>query len=120
LARPPLLRRHARAGAQLDRHGLPAAIDPLSPSALHLLSLAGSVRASLAVVRHDLAIDAIAIPPEAAQAGSAMPIDTGLGRVLDAACKDGTLSLATNDDCTPPGDTAPRACARVVQVRSAR
>jgi len=94
-------------------------IDPLSPSTLHLLSLAGSVRPSLAVVRRNLAIDPVAIPPEAVQAGSAVPIDTGLGRVLDAAWMDGTLSLAMNDACTPPGDTTPRACARVVQVKTA-
>src|SRR5271157_888282 len=49
-----------------------------------------------------------------------MPIDTGIGRVLDAVWRDGTLSVATNDACTPPGDTTPGACARVMQVSTTK
>jgi len=97
-----------------------AAIDPLFASVLHLLSLSGPLRPSLAIARRDLAIDPVAIPPSAAQAGSAVPIDTGIGRVLDAVWRDGTLSVATNDACTPPGDTTPRACARVMQVSTTK
>src|SRR5271166_1368674 len=56
-------------------------------------------------------------PPVAPQKGdSGNPLDTGDGRLLDAAYRDGLLWASGNAACTPTGDTIARSCLQYVEV----
>jgi hypothetical protein len=56
-------------------------------------------------------------PPVAPQKGnSSNPIDTGDGRLLDAAFRDGLLWASGNASCTPSGDTTARSCLDYIEV----
>jgi hypothetical protein len=58
-------------------------------------------------------------PPVAPQKGnSSNPIDTGDGRLLDAAFRDGLLWASGNASCTPPSDTIARSCLQYVEVET--
>jgi len=54
--------------------------------------------------------------PRAAQPGGAMPIDSGDLRLLSAVFSSGIIWTSAGDGCTPAGDTAQRACLRLVQL----
>ena len=65
------------------------------------------------------AISEIDPPPVAPQKGnSSNPIDTGDGRLLDAAFRDGLLWASGNASCTPPSDTIARSCLQYVEVET--
>ncbi len=55
-------------------------------------------------------------PPPASQSGSAAEIDTGDVRFLNAVWRGGRLWTGGSDACRPSGDTATRACGRLVQI----
>jgi len=57
-------------------------------------------------------------PPQAPQAGSFVPLDTGDERVASAVWRDNSLWLAGNERCTPTGDVTPRSCLRFVEIRT--
>ena len=64
-----------------------------------------------------LAIAEIDPPPVAPQKGnSSNPIDTGDGRLLDAAFRDGLLWASGNASCTPSSDTIARSCLQYIEV----
>ena len=66
-----------------------------------------------------LTISEIDPPPVAPQKGnSSNPIDTGDGRLLDAAFRDGLLWASGNASCTPPSDTIARSCLQYVEVET--
>ena len=58
-------------------------------------------------------------PPNAAQQGSATTIQTNDDRFLSADWRNGTLWVAGNDACLPPGDGVVRSCLRLVAVSAA-
>jgi hypothetical protein len=58
-------------------------------------------------------------PPKAVQPGiGTPPIETNDDRFLSADWRDGTLWVAGNDACTPPGDSAFRSCLRLLAVNA--
>ena len=63
-------------------------------------------------------IAATSMPPSALQAGSTTKIQTNDDRFLSADWSQGTLWLAGDDACTPPGDTAARSCLRLLAVNA--
>ena len=64
-----------------------------------------------------LAIAEIDPPPVAPQKGNTKnPIDTGDGRLLDAAFRDGLLWASGTASCTPTGDTIARSCLQYIEV----
>jgi hypothetical protein len=57
-------------------------------------------------------------PPDAAQLGSAILLQTNDSRVLSNAWQANSLYLTGNEACTPAGDTGPRSCLRVIEFRT--
>lgn len=64
-------------------------------------------------------ISGMGTPPSASQPGAANSIDTGDNRFETVTETNGSLWIGATDSCTPPGDTASRACARIIQVKLA-
>jgi len=58
-------------------------------------------------------------PPNARQKGSSVLLDTGDARVLSAAWRNGSLWIAGDEQCAPPGDTMTRTCLRIIEVDAA-
>src|SRR5262249_16112455 len=58
-------------------------------------------------------------PPDARQKGTNALIVTNDNSLLDAVYRDGKLWVSATSACTPPGDTAVRACARYIQIATA-
>lgn len=58
-------------------------------------------------------------PPDAKQLGTSTLIQTNDNRLLDAAYRDGKLWVSANSACIPTGDTATRACLRLIQFSTA-
>lgn len=57
-------------------------------------------------------------PPQAAQSGSGQLLETGDGRIETAVWQNNSLWAAASEACTPSGDSAPRSCLRVGEVRT--
>ena len=91
-------------------------VDNLVSSTLHLFTVTGAPSPGMTIPVSNIAIYPLRTPPQAAQAGTGTRLDTGDIRVQDATYRNGTVSLAANDACVPPGDTVSRSCARVVNV----
>lgn len=65
----------------------------------------------------DLPIQATSSPPLATEPDSpSYYINTGDGRVLDAAWYKGKMWVSFNDGCVPSGDSVQRSCLRLIQV----
>jgi hypothetical protein len=65
-----------------------------------------------------LAIRDWTTPPNAAQPGSAVLLDTGDASVLSAAVQNSSLWFTGNEACKPSGDTKSRSCLRLIEVRT--
>src|SRR5207244_11471646 len=82
-----------------------------------LLTITGEPGVSpVGVSRASLPINAWSAAPGAEQAGSSVLIETNDERVITAAWQNGSLWLGGNEACTPSGDTATRACRRLVEL----
>jgi hypothetical protein len=57
-------------------------------------------------------------PPNAVQAGSTVKLNTGDASVISAVWQRDSLWLGGNEQCIPSGDTVPRSCLRVIQIRT--
>ena len=80
-----------------------------------LYTITGAVP-SVTVSVVSLPIQWTAIPPGGQQRDSSVEIETNDARVTDAAWYNGKLWLSLNDACTPDGDTASRACLRLIEI----
>jgi hypothetical protein len=58
------------------------------------------------------------VPPNAAQPGSPVLLDTGDDSILTGAFEGASLWLAGNESCVPAGDTQTRSCLRIIEVRT--
>ncbi len=88
-------------------------------SAIRLISLVGVPPSRVSRTVDQLPVSALSAPPKALQAGTSTTVETNDRRALDAVWRSGVLSLAANDGCTPAGDSAERACARLVSISTA-
>jgi hypothetical protein len=70
------------------------------------------------VVTTQLAMGAVALPPNAQQPGTSSTLFTGDTRILSAAWSGGNLWFALNDGCTPAGDNQQRSCIRIGQINT--
>jgi hypothetical protein len=95
-----------------------ASIDEADDSTIDLFSVVGAPTPSMTipVSRISIAPYPITVPPPATQQGTGITLDTGDNRVQDAVFQNGTLTVAANDRCTPPGDSATRSCGRVIRI----
>jgi hypothetical protein len=59
---------------------------------------------------------ALSVPPNAAQKGSANLVTTNDQRYLTAVWQNSTLWVSGNDGCTPAGDSTQRSCARLDEI----
>jgi DNA-binding beta-propeller fold protein YncE len=64
-------------------------------------------------------INGMGTPPSASQPGAANSIATGDNRFESVTETNASLWIGATDSCTPAGDTASRACARIIQVKLA-
>lgn len=62
-------------------------------------------------------INGMNTPPSASQPGALNSLDTGDNRFESVTLTNNSLWIGATDSCTPPGDTASRACARIIQVK---
>jgi hypothetical protein len=91
-------------------------------SSLNVLSFSGlpnqSVNASLSTT--PIGIRSLLPPPDADQANSSTPINTGDIRFHSAAMdtSTGTTWLSANDGCVPQGDSTARSCLRIIALRN--
>ncbi len=67
-------------------------------------------------VAGDLTIPTLSSPPNAQQLGTIALIQTNDNALLDAVYRNGSLWVSANSACTPPGDSAVRACLRLMQI----
>jgi hypothetical protein len=65
-----------------------------------------------------LAIRGWTSPPNAEQQGSQILLDTGDAGVLSVAAQNSSLWVTGNEACQPSGDTKPRSCLRLIEVRT--
>ncbi len=87
---------------------------------LSLLTVTGVPGVSpVTITPASLPINAWTIAPGVQQAGSSVLLETNDERVVTAAWQGGSLWLGGNEVCTPAGDTAARACLRVIEVDTA-
>ena len=84
---------------------------------IRLYTISGAVP-NVSIATTDLAILASVVPPDAAQAGSSLLVNTGDNRVQDADWYLGKLWLSLNDACTPSGDSQLRSCIRLIQINT--
>lgn len=95
-----------------------------APFYLELLTYSGVPTDTSSVTETDttIVIPDITAPPPAAQKDGTAPIDTGDIRIRsgyeDPAS--GTIWATANDSCTPPGDTAVRACLRIIGLHGGK
>jgi hypothetical protein len=86
-------------------------------SALGLLVMTGTpLNGGVSWTEFDLGIGSISNPPSADQLGAAGSIDTNDDRFLNVIWQNGYLWTGANDTCTPPNDSSPRPCARLIEV----
>jgi hypothetical protein len=83
---------------------------------LAIYRLKGVPPGPVSLTRQGLSIRTPQDPPPAEQQGSSKLLDTGDNRVLDVIYRDGTLWVAFNNGCVPPGDTQMRSCFRLAKV----
>jgi hypothetical protein len=88
-----------------------------SATSIRVWSLRGvpGVGTGVTVATKDLAISSLTSPPDAAQKGSSVLIQTNDNRLLDAAYENGALWVSANSACIPSQDTRTRACLRFIQ-----
>ncbi len=94
-----------------------AAVAYNSATSIRVWSLRGipGVGTGVTVATTNLGINSLTSPPDAAQNGSTVLIQTNDNRLLDAAYKSGALWVSANSACVPSGDTKTRACLRFIQ-----
>lgn len=85
---------------------------------LHLYSLVGTVP-NVQVVKKDLVIQSINIPPSAIQPNTTTTVNTNDDRIQSAVFDGGILWFGLNDGCTPQGDVQARSCVRLVELDTA-
>ncbi|MCL8208188.1 MAG: hypothetical protein K6V97_08990 [Actinomycetia bacterium] len=73
---------------------------------------------TVAVREYDPPILPMTAPPAADQPGAPGSVETGDDRLLSAVWADGRLWAVGNDGCVPPGSRSPRACLRLLEVRT--
>jgi hypothetical protein len=61
-------------------------------------------------------IQAHTVPEPGRQPNAPFTIDTGDGRILDAAFKNGKIWFSFNDGCRPANDTETRSCLGLIQL----
>jgi len=92
-------------------------VSSTSGPGLILYSVSG-VPPNAVVLQQSIPISSLNRPPAAPQPNSATTIDTGNNRVLDASWANGKMWISLEDGCVPSGDSALRACARLVEVNT--
>ncbi len=86
---------------------------------LRLFTVSGVPGVSaVSVTTRTLIIRQWSAPPDAPQSGSSVLFKTGGHHVLSASWQNQSLWLAGHEACTPPGDTATRACLRIIEART--
>jgi hypothetical protein len=96
-----------------------ASLDNPSGTKLHRVASTGVPPAVVTMTAlADLTVGAYASPPAAPQAGTRKKVDSGDDRVQHVVWSSNTLVLTASDKCKPVGDTASRACARVIAVNT--
>jgi len=100
-------------------------VDVPSSRVAHLIALDGVPPAAVRVEEiAAVPISPLSPPPSAQQpatgSGRREPsIETNDERVLDSVWENGKLWFSANTGCTPPGDSALRSCARVIELATA-
>ena len=91
-------------------------VDDVSSRVVHLLDVTGVPPAAVNVTEvATLPIRRLDSPPPARQPDGT-PLETNDNRVLDAVREGDRIALTANGACVPAGETATRACARVVAL----
>ncbi|HYG56671.1 MAG TPA: hypothetical protein VD902_01195 [Symbiobacteriaceae bacterium] len=94
------------------------AVDTFDFVTLHFFRVTGEPGITPVTSDHTtLAMNDGSFPPDARQLGGP-DIDTLDDRWLRATWRDGFLWAAGTGACTPPGDVAPRACPRLMQIQT--
>ena len=91
-----------------------------SPTAIRLYAITGLPTASTSASgdSFDRAIAPMVDPPDAVQKDSAQTLFTGYTDLVDGVVRGGQMWFAANQGCTPPGDTTPRSCLRLIRAQT--
>jgi hypothetical protein len=95
-----------------------ASVDGGTASVLHLFTVTGTPAAGNVVIANvaNPSIATLSNPPAAEQAGTTALIDTNDNRLLETVWRDGHLWAAASAACSFAGDTATRACLKLIEV----
>lgn len=94
-----------------------ASVGSGSTSTMRLITVTGNpFYSNTTVTTNNISINAVGIPPDAQQSGTANLLATGDSRVQDAQWRNGKLWVAFNDSCTPSGDSSARSCLHLIQI----
>jgi ribosomal protein L24E len=95
----------------------PATAQNLATPTLGVVAIAGTpAMGNVTIAEGDPSIQPTSLPPPAPQP-TGPTIATNDDRLLSAVFQGGALWAAGNDACVPPGDTAPRACLRLIEAQ---